>query len=139
MAQPRVWLNGLLGFALAGSFVVASAGDPPATGERTSAASAGPYATVRLPKTAFKGDQPYGAALSLPSRRAVVCYLDAAPGFAKKTKVLLCDVSKGAIVQQSTVNGVFFPFDFDASGKRVLCRFEHGGTGAKDTAEIWTL
>jgi hypothetical protein len=99
----------------------------------------GPFAKVRLPKVSFKGDQPHGAALSLRSGRAVVFYLDAMLGDAKKTKVFLCDVKNGAVLQESSRDGAYFPFDFDASGTRVLCRRDSRGTGQKDTAEVWSL
>jgi hypothetical protein len=99
----------------------------------------GPFVKVRLPKVSFKGDQPHGAALALPSGKAVVFYLDATLGYAKKTKVFLCDLKNGSVAKQWEVEGPYFPFDFDADGRRILCRADHNGTGMKDTAELWTL
>ncbi len=104
-----------------------------------SADPAGPFAKVRLPDVSFKGDQPHGAALSLPSGKAVVCYLDGMLGNANKTKVFLCDVKEGSVRSRWSLDGAYYPFDFDSSGTRVLCRRDHLGTGKKDTAEIWTL
>jgi hypothetical protein len=75
----------------------------------------------------------------LPARRAVVFYLDDQTGRAKKTRVMLCDVTQGTILVQQTVEGAFLPLDLDAEGIRVLFRQDSYGTGKKDTAGIWTL
>jgi hypothetical protein len=144
--RTQLSLLGLVVFSLAGVGAIATAADPPAAADDLwtrplgpSADPPGPFARVRLPKVAFKGDQPHGAALSLPSGKAVVLYLDAMLGYAKKTKVFLCDLKNGSVVQQWEMDGPYFPFDFDADGKRILCRCDHNGTGKKDTAELWSL
>lgn len=146
----RTWLS-LSAFALLLFLVPAGAGeDPPAKANSAPARTwsvalgpdrnpVGPFAKVRLPKAAFKGKQPYGAALSLPAGRAVVLYLDGSLGFAKKTDVMLCDVLQGRILVQGTMNGVYYPFDMSPEGNRVLVRRDSMGTGEKDTAELWTF
>lgn len=139
---PLLFLAGLLG--------VAGAQDPPAKAgsapERTWSVPLGPdrdppgpFAKVRLPRAAFKGKQPHGAALSLPSGKAIVLYLDAMLGTARKTDVMLCDVTQGKVLVQGTMNGVYYPFDMNAEGTRVVVRRDSMGTGDKDTAEIWTF
>ncbi len=139
MTLPRLWLRMFAGLALAGSFSLAPAGEGPwAVPLGPSPDPVGPFAKVRLPKIAFKGDEPHGAALSLQSRKAVVCYLDAQLGLAKRTKVILCDLTRGTVLWQADAEGAYFPFDLDATGTRILCRRDHMGTGMKDTAELWT-
>jgi len=99
----------------------------------------GPFARVRLPKISHKGDQPHGFALSLQSGKAVVCYLDAMLGFAKKTRVFLCDINRGAVLLELNIEGAYLPFDFSPDGTRVVCRLDHNGIGKRDNAVIWTM
>jgi hypothetical protein len=99
----------------------------------------GTYTKVRLPDLVAKGERPYGAALSLRSRKAIVFYLDDMLGKAKNTKIILSELNKGTTLWQVSVPGPRFPFDFDADGTRLLCRLDDMGTGKKDTAEVWTF
>jgi hypothetical protein len=146
MATRRVWQNTVFCLLLLGLLAHSTQAGAPANGQSgwgvplgPSADPAGPFAKVRLPRVAFKGDNPHGAALSLRSGKAIVCYLDAMLGIAKKTRLFICDVKKGAMLQEYSLEGVYFPFDFDADGTRIICRRDHNGTGMKDTAELWTL
>ncbi|MFL5328286.1 MAG: SHD1 domain-containing protein [Gemmataceae bacterium] len=96
--------------------------------------------TVMLPATTDFFEKLNGLAMNTNATFAVVSYTLQKPGTKDtKTRLLLCDLTKGKVVANGGLPGAFAPLAISDDGTRVVLRKDEFGHGAHDRLEVLTF
>ncbi|MHB8897950.1 MAG: SHD1 domain-containing protein [Thermoguttaceae bacterium] len=81
-----------------------------------------------------------GVAINTVAKKAVVGYTLAKPGNSQSTtRVLMCDIAKGQVLETAAAEGQMAPLALHDNGQHILMRRDEFGFGNLDRLEVWAI
>lgn len=94
---------------------------------------------LALPPSPNIFDRFDGIRVTPTGHRAILCYINKAPGTDGHTRLVLCDLEKGRVIGSGAIANEWSLLDANDDATRVLVRNNVFGFGKNDQLEIWSL
>lgn len=95
--------------------------------------------SVALPKKIDFFEKMSGMAVNMVAKKAVVGYSLAKHGSSATSRILMCDIERGRVVEIGTGAGQMAPIALHDNGKHVVMRRDEFGMGNLDRLEVWAV